>query len=216
VLELRPNCEHCDTDLPAAALTARICTFECTFCSDCATAVFGNVCPNCGGELLARPVRPAALVDASSGERVTNEHDLDAHRTRRDERPIDGDHPGVVLRRYVEAWTGGDIDRLLGCYGDDFTLHYAGSSRFAGAHGGRDVAVAVMVEVSALAPRRLISIDDVLASDGGGVVVVTEELQRGDERCELQRVFRYRIAEGLLRECWLYEADQAVVDRFWR
>lgn len=59
MLELRPNCECCDTDLPPSA-TAKICSFECTFCADCADTVFHGVCPNCGGELVARPVRPAS------------------------------------------------------------------------------------------------------------------------------------------------------------
>ena len=62
MLELRPNCECCDRDLPPDA-AARICSFECTFCPACAEARFGGVCPNCGGQLLARPARPANLLD---------------------------------------------------------------------------------------------------------------------------------------------------------
>lgn len=59
MLELRPNCECCDRDLPPAATNAMICTFECTFCADCATSVLKGKCPNCGGELARRPIRPA-------------------------------------------------------------------------------------------------------------------------------------------------------------
>ena len=59
MLALRPNCECCDRDLPADSLEARICSFECTFCSDCAASVLGGTCPNCGGELVRRPIRPA-------------------------------------------------------------------------------------------------------------------------------------------------------------
>lgn len=62
MLELRPNCEVCDKDLPPAAEDAYICSFECTFCRDCAENRFGLVCPNCGGDLKARPIRPAALL----------------------------------------------------------------------------------------------------------------------------------------------------------
>ena len=57
-LELRPNCEMCDVDLPANAVNARICTFECTFCADCVDTI-RNVCPNCGGGFTPRPIRPA-------------------------------------------------------------------------------------------------------------------------------------------------------------
>lgn len=61
MLELRPNCECCGKDLPPDA-AARICTFECTFCAGCADDVLKGICPNCGGNLVERPVRPAALL----------------------------------------------------------------------------------------------------------------------------------------------------------
>lgn len=61
-LELRPGCECCDRDLPADSPDARICSFECTFCAECADGRLGGVCPNCGGELLRRPRRPAAAL----------------------------------------------------------------------------------------------------------------------------------------------------------
>ncbi len=58
-LELRPNCEMCDRDLPPASLDARICTYECTFCADCVEERLANVCPNCGGGFETRPIRPS-------------------------------------------------------------------------------------------------------------------------------------------------------------
>ncbi|WP_426954725.1 DUF1272 domain-containing protein [Muricoccus radiodurans] len=58
-LELRPNCEMCDRDLPPAATEARICSYECTFCADCAEGRLNNVCPNCGGGFTPRPIRPS-------------------------------------------------------------------------------------------------------------------------------------------------------------
>ena len=58
MLELRPNCECCDRDLPPDATDARICTYECTFCATCADNFLHGICPNCGGNLVARPIRP--------------------------------------------------------------------------------------------------------------------------------------------------------------
>lgn len=58
MLELRPNCELCDADLPPDAPNARICTYECTFCADCVDNVLHDVCPNCGGNFQPRPIRP--------------------------------------------------------------------------------------------------------------------------------------------------------------
>ncbi|RUM23059.1 DUF1272 domain-containing protein [Rhizobium vallis] len=62
MLELRPNCECCDKDLPPESAEARICTYECTFCADCADGVLKGLCPNCGGNLVVRPIRPAAML----------------------------------------------------------------------------------------------------------------------------------------------------------
>jgi uncharacterized protein len=58
-LQLRPNCELCDRDLPPASVEARICSYECTFCADCVESELHNVCPNCGGGFAPRPIRPA-------------------------------------------------------------------------------------------------------------------------------------------------------------
>jgi uncharacterized protein len=58
MLELRPNCELCDRNLPPDDPAARICSYECTFCDDCVTSVLQNVCPNCGGGFVPRPIRP--------------------------------------------------------------------------------------------------------------------------------------------------------------
>jgi hypothetical protein len=73
MLELRPNCECCDRDLPPDSRAALICSFECTWCADCARDRLGGRCPNCGGELTARPVRPAAKL-ASHPASVMRKH----------------------------------------------------------------------------------------------------------------------------------------------
>lgn len=59
MLELRPTCENCNKPLPPDALDARIGTYECTFCAACVNGVLHNVCPNCGGGFVPRPIRPA-------------------------------------------------------------------------------------------------------------------------------------------------------------
>jgi len=76
MLELRPNCECCDRDLPPHAADAMICTYECTWCRDCAETVLHGTCPNCGGNLERRPIRPATLLvaDPPSTRRVLREH----------------------------------------------------------------------------------------------------------------------------------------------
>ena len=72
MLQLRLNCECCDKDLPPESEDARICSFECTFCVSCAEGVLGGKCPNCGGELVRRPRRPASKLanNPPSTERI--------------------------------------------------------------------------------------------------------------------------------------------------
>lgn len=60
LLELRPNCECCDRDLPPQSRAAYMCSYECTFCEACVNDVLRGRCPNCHGELVRRPVRPEA------------------------------------------------------------------------------------------------------------------------------------------------------------
>jgi uncharacterized protein len=55
-LEMRESCERCSAVLAKDTDKARICSYECTFCAECAEAMDGR-CPNCGGELLPRPRR---------------------------------------------------------------------------------------------------------------------------------------------------------------
>jgi uncharacterized protein len=72
MLELRPNCECCNRNLLPDSPEAMICTYECTFCRDCAQSRLGGVCPNCGGNLVARPIRPPSKLkkDPASTVRV--------------------------------------------------------------------------------------------------------------------------------------------------
>jgi hypothetical protein len=84
-LQIRPNCEYCDKDLPPQALEARICSYECTFCADCVETKLQNVCPNCGGGFAPRPIRPkqewrngiCAARQPPSDERVHLKYDTD-------------------------------------------------------------------------------------------------------------------------------------------
>ena len=70
MLEIRPNCERCNKDLSPDSKEALICSFECTFCRDCALNRLRGICPNCGGELKARPIRPASKLERNPASTV--------------------------------------------------------------------------------------------------------------------------------------------------
>lgn len=80
MLEMRPNCECCDKDLPPNSMEAMICSFECTFCRDCVVHRLHFVCPNCGGGFASRPVRLAQVLAKypASTKRIHNPKCLEA------------------------------------------------------------------------------------------------------------------------------------------
>ena len=91
MLELRPNCELCDKDLPPDALDARICSYECTFCAACVEDVIHDVCPNCGGGFQPRPIRPRSAWREGTG--------------------LDHDPAGV--RRRLTSYDRGEIEAFV-------------------------------------------------------------------------------------------------------
>ncbi len=93
-LQLRPNCEYCDKDLPPYSTEARICSYECTFCADCVENKLHNVCPNCGGGFVPRPIRPRGEWREDTG--------------------LGQDPPGTLRRRlkYTEAQMEQLVQRL--------------------------------------------------------------------------------------------------------
>jgi len=82
MLEIRPNCEHCNKDLPNTSTEAMICSFECTYCKKCAIEIFKNVCPSCSGNFVQRPIRPSEMIAKYpiSTKRVYAPKDLDRAR----------------------------------------------------------------------------------------------------------------------------------------
>lgn len=120
-----------------------------------------------------------------------------------------------VLWAYAEAWKNGDLAGVLDAYHEDFELHYFGRSPLAGRHVGRDRALAVLAEATARTDRELVEVVDVLHGDRLGALVVIERLGSAANRREVQRVLLYRIEDGKLRECRLYDEDQVFVDGLW-
>lgn len=141
---------------------------------------------------------------------------------------MDGAHPAshdaamsteenrAIARRYADAWLARDLSAIVACYHDDFTLHYGGANPLTGVHRGKATALGVLSEVSRRSGRNALAIVDVTAGPERAVVLARETFSRDGETATLERALVYRIEDGLLRECWLYETDQATVDRFLR
>ena len=93
MLRLRPICEHCATELPPDSTEAMICSYECTFCRTCVDAVLSDVCPNCGGGFVPRPIRPADTWVGDIGLR------RDPPTTERTHRPVDPERHRELVDR---------------------------------------------------------------------------------------------------------------------
>lgn len=125
----------------------------------------------------------------------------------------DRNETGRVLRDYAEAWLGSNLEKLLASYHDDIELHYMGTSPLAGTHRGRDAAFVALGEASVRTSRRLISVEDVLVGESLGALIAVEDL--GDPPRRVRRVLLYRVQDGKLRECWLFDEDQRFIDGLW-
>jgi ketosteroid isomerase-like protein len=125
----------------------------------------------------------------------------------------DRNETGRVLRDYAEAWLASDLEKVLASYHDDIELHYMGTSPLAGTHRGRDAAFLALGEASVRTSRRLISVEDVLVGESLGALVAVEDL--GDPPRRVRRVLLYRVQDGKLRECWLFDEDQRFIDSLW-
>jgi ketosteroid isomerase-like protein len=121
----------------------------------------------------------------------------------------------ATLLSYADAWRAGDITRMLDAYADDVVFHYFGETDLAGDHVGKDAAVGAMLAASTRSSRTLVEIVDVLAGDERGAIVAIERFERDGESQDVQRVLLYRVHDGLIVECWLYDGDQRMIDRFW-
>lgn len=118
-----------------------------------------------------------------------------------------------VLRSYADAWLAADLERVLDAYHDEVVLHYMGESPLAGTHEGRDSVMEVLGQASFRASRKLIEVEDVLVGEELGAILAIEDL--GEPPRRVRRVLVYRVDEGKLRECWLYDEDQRFIDQLW-
>jgi ketosteroid isomerase-like protein len=119
-----------------------------------------------------------------------------------------------AVSRYAAAWLAGDRQVLLASYHDDFTLHYFGHNPLAGVHRGKPAALAILAEVTHRTHRKLSGIVDIMAGPERGALLVREIFERDGKSAELERLLVYAVCDDLLRECWVYDQDQALVDWF--
>ena len=118
-----------------------------------------------------------------------------------------------TLRAYADAWLAADVEKVLGAYHEGIVLHYMGESPLAGTHAGTEAVFTILGQASYRASRKLIDVEDVLVGDNFGALIAIEDL--GEPPRRVRRVLLYRVEDGKLRECWLYDEDQRFIDKLW-
>jgi hypothetical protein len=119
----------------------------------------------------------------------------------------------AVLRNYADAWLAADLEKVLGAYHEEIVLHYMGESPLAGTHEGREAVFEILGLASFRTSRKLVEVEDVLAGDRFGAIIAIEAL--GDPPKRVRRVLLYRVIDGMLGECWLFDEDQRFIDALW-
>jgi uncharacterized protein len=191
MLELRPTCEHCNKRLDNANDTARICTYECTFCVDCATWELLGICPNCGGELVVRPRRPPTKLVKDPGSEVVvfKPVDIASHQTSVMERLRIGDLP-------PQTWT----------------VSFANGRPTDGTGDGYAEKAQEMDDLAAQQPGFL-GVDSVRSDSGSGITV--SRWASIAAMVAWRRVVAHQDAQASGRSRWYdwYRSDVARVDR---
>jgi ketosteroid isomerase-like protein len=121
--------------------------------------------------------------------------------------------PEAVVRAYTDAWLAGDVAAVVDLYHDDLVLHYGGAHALSGDHVGKEAALTALLTIQARTDRVPLEVLDVMSSSDHATAWVRERWTVAGEAHELTRAMIYRVVDGRLAECWLYDDDQALVDR---
>ncbi len=121
--------------------------------------------------------------------------------------------PADVVRGYARTWAAGDLEAILAYYADDVVLHWFGQNPLSGSHRGKDAALIALGRAAAVMPRQLVDVEAVLGDDSSSSAALVVRERWGD--VDLRRVLVYKVVGSHLAECWVFDEDQALVDRMW-
>lgn len=117
-----------------------------------------------------------------------------------------------VITRYCQAWQMGDMATLVGLYSDDVVLVWPGRHALAGEHCGKQAALDALIGFSVHTDRELATVHEVYGDNDHAVARVTERWIIDGAQIEVERLLRYRVVDGSITECVVYERDQYEVD----
>ena len=119
-----------------------------------------------------------------------------------------------VVRRYADAWARSDLAAVVASYHDDIVFHYFGTNPLAGDHRGKAACLGVLKQIRERTNRKLLAIRDVLIGEQFAIVIAQEQFERDGVTVEVDRLLKYTVRDGKLAECWVYDEDPSLIDRF--
>ena len=118
-----------------------------------------------------------------------------------------------LIERYADAWQRRDA-AAFALYHPQFTIHWFGHNPLSGTHVGAEQVRRALAELARRTNRSLVKIVATLAGPERGAIIARESFGTGDARIEMDRVLVFTVADDRLRECWVYDADPTLLDRF--
>jgi uncharacterized protein len=120
----------------------------------------------------------------------------------------------TAVKGYSDAWVANDLAAIVDCYHDDVVFHYFGQNPLAGTHRGKAACLTVLKKVRQRTDRKLVSIQDVLVGQHFGLIIAIERFEHNGTSATIERLLKYSVRDGKLVECWIYDADQRLVDGY--
>ena len=120
----------------------------------------------------------------------------------------------AVVERYAAAWASGDLAGVADAYHEQIVLHWFGSHSLAGVHDSKAAALTALAGAARKARRTLVAVERILADGDRALLVARERFEREGRTADVTRLLYYRVEDGRLRECWVYDQDQRLIDSF--
>jgi ketosteroid isomerase-like protein len=127
---------------------------------------------------------------------------------------LDTEATRAVVERYAAAWASGDFGRVADSYHERMVLHWFGAHPLAGVHEGKAAALAALAGGAQKVRRTLVAVEHILADGHRALLVARERFERDGRTAEVTRLLYYRVEDDRLRECWVYDQDQSLIDSF--
>jgi uncharacterized protein len=122
-----------------------------------------------------------------------------------------------ILQTYVDSLSKGDMETVGTLLADDVIWHQPGSGPLSGLHNDKQRIFAHLGRFMELSDNtfRVTKVGSVMANADMVAATLHFKAERLDRQLSMDGVDVMRIADGMIKEVWLFSSDQAAEDAFW-